>query len=141
MTHTQTHVYTSHQYYYSSSLHFFHSLWQAGWHRPFASDTSTPLRGQNASITYFFQSDDSRNSINRTRSVKENTQNNKANVTVILRMIHCIILSCIATNLKVVVDMAVHIMECSSCALMVQMYSNEPVKKEHTELPILKESH
>jgi hypothetical protein len=38
---TDTHaVYTSHYYYYSfSSLYFFHSLWHAGWLRPFPSDT------------------------------------------------------------------------------------------------------
>jgi hypothetical protein len=35
-----THIDTSHRYYYSSStLYFFHSLWQAGWSRPFPSDT------------------------------------------------------------------------------------------------------
>ncbi len=39
-----THIYTSHQYYYSSSsLHFFHSSWQASWHRPFPSGTSSVL--------------------------------------------------------------------------------------------------
>ncbi len=38
--HTWTHIYTSHWQYYSSSLlHFFHPSWQAGWPRPFPSDT------------------------------------------------------------------------------------------------------
>ncbi len=40
---THAHIYTSHRHYYSSSffLHFFHSFWQAGWFRPFSSDTVT----------------------------------------------------------------------------------------------------
>jgi hypothetical protein len=42
--HMYTHVYTSHRHYYSSLLlHIFHSSWQAGWPRPFPSDTIISL--------------------------------------------------------------------------------------------------
>jgi hypothetical protein len=43
-THGHTYICTSHQYYYSSSsLHFFHSSWQAGWLRPFPSGTLSDM--------------------------------------------------------------------------------------------------
>jgi hypothetical protein len=52
MAHTR-HIYTSHHYYYSSSsLYFFHCHWQAGWPRPFSSDTLTSWAGSAVAADY-----------------------------------------------------------------------------------------